>query len=65
MEDGGLLPWGPGVLPVPLLRLVVSSLEPLPDDELVAEREMLEYARRCLAVMRRRTRSLRATGADP
>jgi DNA helicase IV len=44
---------------------VVSSLEPLPDDELVAEREMLEYARRCLAAMRRRTRSLRATGADP
>ncbi|HET8787930.1 MAG TPA: hypothetical protein VFO47_04205 [Actinomycetes bacterium] len=34
------------------------------DDELVAEREMLEYARRCLAAMRRRTRSLRAAGAD-
>ncbi|HKO83458.1 MAG TPA: AAA family ATPase [Actinomycetota bacterium] len=43
----------------------MSSLEPLPDDELVAEREMLEYARRCLAAMRRRARSLRATGADP
>ncbi|HEX2159702.1 MAG TPA: hypothetical protein VHS79_22390 [Actinomycetes bacterium] len=43
----------------------MSSLEPLPDDELVAERQMLEYARRCLAAMRRRTRSLRATGADP
>jgi DNA helicase IV len=38
--------------------------EPLPDDELLAEREMLEYARRCLAAMRRRTRSLRAAGAD-
>ena len=45
--------------------MVVSSLEPLPDDELVAEREMLEYARRCLAAMRRRTRSLRAVAADP
>jgi DNA helicase IV len=44
---------------------VVSSLESLPDDELVAEREMLDYARRCLAAMRRRTRSLRAAGADP
>jgi DNA helicase IV len=43
----------------------VSRLpEPLPDDELLAEREMLEYARRCLAAMRRRTRSLRAAGAD-
>ena len=40
------------------------DLEPLPDSELVAEREMLEYARRCLAAMRRRTRSLRAAGAD-
>ena len=40
-------------------------LESLPDDELVAEREMLDYARRCLAAMRRRTRSLRAAGADP
>jgi hypothetical protein len=39
--------------------------EPLPDAELQAEREMLEYARRCLAAMRRRTRSLRAAGADP
>ncbi|HET9290192.1 MAG TPA: AAA family ATPase [Actinomycetes bacterium] len=39
--------------------------EPLPDGELLAEREMLEYARRCLAAMRRRTRSLRAAGADP
>ena len=48
----------------PLLSLVVSLLEALPDDELVAEREMLEYARRCLAAMRHRTRSLRATGAD-
>jgi DNA helicase IV len=45
--------------------MVVSSLEPLPDDELVAEREMLAYARRCLAAMRRRTRSLRAVAADP
>src|SRR5215218_7467737 len=44
---------------------VVNSLESLPDDELVAEREMLDYARRCLAAMRRRTRSLRAAGADP
>jgi hypothetical protein len=43
---------------------VVTLLESLPDDELVAEREMLEYARRCLAAMRRRTGSLRATGAD-
>ncbi|HWD46704.1 MAG TPA: AAA family ATPase [Actinomycetota bacterium] len=41
------------------------TLEPLPDGELLAEREMLEYARRCLAAMRRRTRSLRAAGADP
>ena len=40
-------------------------LEPLADTELQAEREMLEYARRCLAAMRRRARSLRATGADP
>src|SRR5918993_4471017 len=64
MEDGGLLPCGPWGRPS-LLRLVVSLLEALPDDELVAEREMLEYARRCLAAMRRRTRSLRATGADP
>jgi DNA helicase IV len=39
--------------------------EPLADTELQAEREMLEYARRCLAAMRRRARSLRATGADP
>jgi DNA helicase IV len=39
--------------------------EPLPDAELQAEREMLEYARRCLAAMRRRTRSLRAAGSDP
>jgi DNA helicase IV len=38
--------------------------EPLPDAELLEEREMLEYARRCLAAMRRRTRSLRAAGAD-
>jgi DNA helicase IV len=37
---------------------------PLPDAELLAEREMLEHARRCLAAMRRRTRSLRAAGAD-
>jgi DNA helicase IV len=44
---------------------VSRPLEPLPDGELAAEREMLEYARRCLAAMRRRTRSLRATGADP
>jgi len=43
---------------------VSRPLEPLPDDELLAEREMLEYARRCLAAMRRRTRSLRAAGAD-
>ncbi|HEY8557024.1 MAG TPA: AAA family ATPase [Actinomycetes bacterium] len=40
-------------------------LEPLADTELQAEREMLEYARRCLAAMRQRARSLRATGADP
>jgi hypothetical protein len=40
-------------------------VEPVPDAELVAEREMLEYARRCLAAMRQRTRSLRAAGADP
>ena len=39
-------------------------LEPLADSELLAEREMLEYARRCLAAMRQRTRSLRAAGAD-
>jgi DNA helicase IV len=44
---------------------VSRTLEPLPDGELLAEREMLEYARRCLAAMRRRTRSLRAAGADP
>jgi DNA helicase IV len=36
----------------------------LPDAELLAEREMLEHARRCLSAMRRRTRSLRAAGAD-
>ena len=39
-------------------------LEPLAGAELQAEREMLEYARRCLAAMRERTRSLRAAGAD-
>jgi hypothetical protein len=39
-------------------------VEPVPDAELGAEREMLEHARRCLAAMRRRTRSLRAAGAD-
>jgi DNA helicase IV len=39
-------------------------VEPVSDAELVAEREMLEYARRCLAAMRRRTGSLRAAGAD-
>jgi DNA helicase IV len=39
-------------------------MEPLLDDELRVEREMLEHARRCLAAMRRRTRSLRAAGAD-
>jgi DNA helicase IV len=44
---------------------VSRTLEPLPDAELLAEREMLEHARRCLAAMRRRTRSLRAAGADP
>jgi DNA helicase IV len=44
---------------------VSRPLEPLPDAELRAEREMLEHARRCLAAMLRRTRSLRATGADP
>jgi acetyl-CoA carboxylase carboxyltransferase component len=38
--------------------------EPLADRELLAEREMLEYARRCLAAMRRRARALRAAGAD-
>jgi DNA helicase IV len=37
----------------------------LPEAELQAERAMLEHARRCLAAMRRRTRSLRASGADP
>ena len=40
-------------------------MEPPADTELQAEREMLEYARRCLAAMRQRARSLRATGADP
>jgi DNA helicase IV len=58
----------PLFLPVPTLGgdpRVSRRLEPLPDAELLAEREMLEYARRCLAAMRRRTRSLRATGADP
>jgi len=44
---------------------VSRPLEPLADEELAAEREMLDYARRCLAAMRRRTRSLRAAGADP
>jgi len=44
---------------------VSRPLEPLADTELQAEREMLEYARRCLAGMRQRARSLRATGADP
>jgi DNA helicase IV len=44
---------------------VSRPLEPLADEELAAEREMLEYARRCLAAMRRRTGSLRAAGADP
>jgi DNA helicase IV len=44
---------------------VSRPLEPLADTELQAEREMLEYARRCLAAMRQRARSLRATGADP
>jgi DNA helicase IV len=44
---------------------VSRPLEPLPDEELAAEQQMLEYARRCLAAMRRRTRSLRAAGADP
>jgi DNA helicase IV len=44
---------------------VSRPLEPLADTELQAERETLEYARRCLAAMRRRARSLRATGADP
>jgi hypothetical protein len=43
---------------------VSRPLEPLADAELQAEREMLEYARRCLAAMRQRTRSLRAAGAD-
>jgi DNA helicase IV len=43
---------------------VSRTPEPLADEELLAEREMLEYARRCLAAMRRRTRSLRAAGAD-
>jgi DNA helicase IV len=43
---------------------VSRPLEPLADSELLAEREMLEYARRCLAAMRQRTRSLRAAGAD-
>jgi len=38
--------------------------EPPPDPELLAEREMLAHARRCLAAMRRRARSLRASGAD-
>jgi DNA helicase IV len=44
---------------------VSRPLEPLANEELAAEREMLEYARRCLAAMRRRTGSLRAAGADP
>jgi DNA helicase IV len=44
--------------------LVRQRPEPLPDAELLAEREMLEHARRCLSAMRRRTRSLRAAGAD-
>ena len=35
-----------------------------PDPELLAEREMLAHARRCLAAMRRRARSLRAAGGD-
>jgi Sigma-70, region 4 len=34
------------------------------DPELLAEREMLAHARRCLAAMRRRARSLRASGGD-
>jgi hypothetical protein len=37
---------------------------PPPDPELLAEREMLAHARRCLAAMRRRARSLRASGGD-
>jgi DNA helicase IV len=44
---------------------VSRPLGPLPEAELQAERAMLEHARRCLAAMRRRTRSLRASGADP
>jgi DNA helicase IV len=43
---------------------VSRPLEPPADRELLAEREMLEYARRCLAAMRRRARALRAAGAD-
>jgi hypothetical protein len=39
-------------------------LEPPPDPELLAEREVLAHARRCLAAMRRRARSLRASGGD-
>jgi hypothetical protein len=39
-------------------------LEPPPDPELLAEREALAHARRCLAAMRRRARSLRAAGGD-
>jgi hypothetical protein len=39
-------------------------LEPPPDPELLAEREVLAHARRCLAAMRRRARSLHAAGGD-
>jgi DNA helicase IV len=47
---------------------MVMTTDPLPgpppDPELLAEREMLAHARRCLAAMRRRARSLRAAGGD-
>jgi hypothetical protein len=45
----------------------VTTTDRLPestDPELLAEREMLAHARRCLAAMRRRARSLRAAGGD-
>jgi DNA helicase IV len=46
---------------------MVTTTDRLPgpaDPELLAEREMLAHARRCLAGMRRRARSLRAAGGD-
>jgi len=43
----------------------VSRAAGLPVEELRAEREMLAYARRCLAAMRRRAESLRVVAGDP